>query len=94
MLATVCCISYSCSWFSLVLHCTASFTPAHLESQKFIQLFYKLCNRGMVHALPSGSTHKLQFENGMVCLRSKASQSKAPSSTLRSPQMLIHLILL
>ncbi|KAM7473889.1 hypothetical protein LguiB_021132 [Lonicera macranthoides] len=37
----------SCSWFSLVLQCTASFTAAHLELQQFNQL----CAQVLVQAV-------------------------------------------
>ncbi|KAJ0020579.1 hypothetical protein Pint_32273 [Pistacia integerrima] len=35
----------------------------------------------VVHALPPGSSHQLGFEDGLDCLRWKASQSEATSST-------------
>ena len=46
-------------------------------------------NRGMVHALSPGNPHQLGLEDGVGCLRWKAPQSEAASSTSRSSQVFI-----
>lgn len=51
----------------------------------YILTHFGSVNRCLVHALPPGSTHELGLENGMGGLRRKEAQSKATSSTVRSP---------